>query len=86
MIKASMRRPVKRQLGVVSGGDARLGLSLRADYDGKNGPPGHPNLKGFWEKWPLVFFWLRDGRVDGDIFHVGFAARRLFLSSLLPHD
>ena len=26
---------------------APLGITQRLDYDGKNGPPGHPDLKGF---------------------------------------
>ena len=24
-----------------------LGITARLDYDGKDGPPGHPDLKGF---------------------------------------
>jgi catechol 2,3-dioxygenase-like lactoylglutathione lyase family enzyme len=52
---------------------APLGLTLRVDYDGKNGPPGHPDLKGFGKNGRLVF-WLRQGRVTGDPFHVGFVA------------
>jgi catechol 2,3-dioxygenase-like lactoylglutathione lyase family enzyme len=52
---------------------APLGLTLRIDYDGKNGPPGHPDLKGFGKDGRLVF-WLREGRVEGDRTHVGFVA------------
>jgi hypothetical protein len=26
---------------------APLGIADRVDYDGKDGPPGHPDLKGF---------------------------------------
>ena len=52
---------------------APLGLTLRVDYDGKNGPPGHPDLKGFGKNGRLVF-WLRQGQVSGDPFHVGFVA------------
>ena len=26
---------------------APLGITTRVDYDGKDGPPGHPDLKGF---------------------------------------
>ena len=52
---------------------APLGFSLRVDYDGKNGPPGHPDLKGFGKDGRLSF-WLREGRVGGGAFHVGFVA------------
>ena len=27
-----------------------LGITQRLDYDGKDGPPGHPDLKGFGGK------------------------------------
>jgi len=50
-----------------------LGLTLRADYDGKNGPPGHPDLKGFGRDGRL-FLWLREAQLKGDPFHVGFVA------------
>src|SRR5262245_17686238 len=50
-----------------------LGFTLRVDYDGKDGPPGHPDLKGFGKDGRLVF-WLKIGRVDGTPFHIGFAA------------
>jgi catechol 2,3-dioxygenase-like lactoylglutathione lyase family enzyme len=52
---------------------APLGLESRVDYDGKNGPPGHPDLKGFG-KDGRISFWLREGRVDGAAMHVGFLA------------
>src|ERR1700743_1478380 len=52
---------------------APLGLALRVDYDGKNGPSGHPDLKGFGKDGRL-FFWLREGRIAGDTMHVGFVA------------
>jgi predicted lactoylglutathione lyase len=50
-----------------------LGFTLRVDYDGKDGPPGHPDLKGFGKDGRLVF-WLQKGRVDGTPFHIGFVA------------
>jgi catechol 2,3-dioxygenase-like lactoylglutathione lyase family enzyme len=50
-----------------------LGFSLRVDFDGKDGPPGHPDLKGFG-KDGRFFLWLRKGRILGDTFHVGFVA------------
>jgi catechol 2,3-dioxygenase-like lactoylglutathione lyase family enzyme len=39
---------------------APLGIVERFDYDGKNGPPGHPDLKGFGANGRF-FFWLRSG-------------------------
>ena len=35
-----------------------LGIAHAADYDGKDGPEGHPDLKGFGRDGRL-FFWLR---------------------------
>lgn len=52
---------------------APLGLTDRVDYDGRNGPPGHPDLKGFGANG-RVFFWLRSGTVEGRAAHVGFVA------------
>jgi len=52
---------------------APLGLTLRVDYDGKDGPPGHPDLKGFGKDGRL-YFWLRAGRVAGEPLHIGFVA------------
>jgi catechol 2,3-dioxygenase-like lactoylglutathione lyase family enzyme len=40
-----------------------LGVTTRVDYDGKDGPPGHPDLKGFGADGH-IFFWLRHGVVD----------------------
>ena len=51
----------------------RLGITARLDYDGKDGPPGHPDLKGFGANG-RVFFWLREGVVEGRAVHVGFVA------------
>ncbi|MHA6768947.1 VOC family protein [Sphingobium ummariense] len=50
-----------------------LGITDRVDYDGKDGPTGHPDLKGFGCKG-RVFFWLRQGIVEGRAAHVGFVA------------
>ena len=50
-----------------------LGITARLDYDGKDGPPGHPDLKGFGARG-RVFFWLREGIVEGRAAHVGFVA------------
>ena len=50
-----------------------LGISARLDYDGKEGPPGHPDLRGFGANGRM-FFWLREGVVEGRAVHVGFVA------------
>ncbi|WP_159591066.1 VOC family protein [Chelativorans xinjiangense] len=50
-----------------------LGITDRLDYDGRDGPPGHPDLKGFGANGRM-FFWLREGPVDGRAVHVGFVA------------
>jgi catechol 2,3-dioxygenase-like lactoylglutathione lyase family enzyme len=52
---------------------APLGITARLDYDGKDGPPGHPDLKGFGAHGRM-FFWLREGVVQGQAVHVGFVA------------
>jgi catechol 2,3-dioxygenase-like lactoylglutathione lyase family enzyme len=52
---------------------APLGIADRLDYDGKDGPPGHPDLKGFGCKG-RIFFWLQPGVVDSRAAHVGFIA------------
>lgn len=50
-----------------------LGITARLDYDGQEGPPGHPDLKGFGANGRM-FFWLREGIVEGRAAHVGFVA------------
>lgn len=52
---------------------APLGIVNRLDYDGRAGPPGHPDLKGFGAHGRM-FFWLREGTVDARSAHVGFVA------------
>jgi catechol 2,3-dioxygenase-like lactoylglutathione lyase family enzyme len=52
---------------------APLGISDRVDYDGADGPPGHPDLKGFGSGGK-IYFWLRKGVVEGRAAHVGFVA------------
>ena len=52
---------------------APLGIVHAIDYDGRQGPAGHPDLKGFGAHG-RVFFWLRDGVVEGRAVHVGFVA------------
>lgn len=53
---------------------APLGIAHAVDYDGKDGPEGHPDLKGFGRD-NRVFFWLRKGDADSRAAHVGFVAR-----------
>lgn len=50
-----------------------LGITARLDYDGKDGPPGHPDLKGFGANGRM-FFWLREGTPSGNAVHIGFVA------------
>jgi catechol 2,3-dioxygenase-like lactoylglutathione lyase family enzyme len=50
-----------------------LGIIDRVDYDGSDGPPGHPDLKGFGSGGK-IYFWLRKGVVEGRAAHVGFVA------------
>jgi catechol 2,3-dioxygenase-like lactoylglutathione lyase family enzyme len=52
---------------------APLGINERFDYDGKNGPPGHPDLNGFGANGRL-YLWLREGAADSHAAHVGFVA------------
>src|ERR1700754_3839787 len=52
---------------------APLGITTRVDYDGKDGPPGHPDLKGFGANG-RIFFWLRHGVADNRATHIGFIA------------
>ncbi|WP_431258697.1 VOC family protein [Roseateles chitinivorans] len=52
---------------------APLGIVDRLDYDGRNGPPGHPDLKGFGAHGRM-FLWLRHGPFDARSAHVGFVA------------
>ena len=50
-----------------------LGIEHAVDYDGKDGPEGHPDLKGFGRDG-RVFFWLRQGHADARAAHIGFVA------------
>ena len=50
-----------------------LGITVRHDYDGKDGPTGHPDLKGFGAQG-RVFFWLRQGVAAPGAVHLGFTA------------
>ena len=50
-----------------------LGITARLDYAGRNGPAGHPDLKGFGANGRM-FFWLRQGMAAPGAVHVGFVA------------
>ena len=51
-----------------------LGIVHAVDYNGKDGPDGHPDLKGFGRDG-RVFFWLRQGNPDARTAHIGFVAK-----------
>jgi catechol 2,3-dioxygenase-like lactoylglutathione lyase family enzyme len=65
---------VGRSISFYEAALAPLGIVHAVDYDGKDGPEGHPDLKGFGRDG-RVFFWLRQGRTDGSAAHIGFVAR-----------
>jgi catechol 2,3-dioxygenase-like lactoylglutathione lyase family enzyme len=50
-----------------------LGIDRLVDFDGRNGPEGHPDLKGFG-RGTNFGLWLRQGQSDGETAHVGFVA------------
>ncbi|WP_404426132.1 VOC family protein [Thalassospira australica] len=50
-----------------------LGITVRHNYDGKDGPAGHPDLKGFGANG-RIFFWLRQGEPSEGALHIGFVA------------
>src|ERR1700750_3189180 len=64
---------LKRSMAFYDKALTPLGFDARVDYDGSNGPPGHPDLKGFGKNGRLVF-WLGEGQVAGTPLHVGFFA------------
>jgi catechol 2,3-dioxygenase-like lactoylglutathione lyase family enzyme len=64
---------VERSVAFYTAALAPLEVTHSLDYYGKDGPPGHPDLKGFGANG-RVFFWLREGVVQGQAVHVGFVA------------
>ena len=64
---------VERSIAFYTAASAPLSITQRVDYDGKDGPPGHPDLKGFGANG-RIFFWLRPGSADSRAAHVGFVA------------
>lgn len=67
-------RDMRRSISFYEAALAPLGINERFDFDGKNGPPGHPDLKGFGADGRF-FLWLREGVADSHAAHVGFVAR-----------
>jgi len=65
---------IERSIAFYAQALAPLGITDRVDYDGKDGPPGHPDLKGFGSKGRF-FLWLRQGVADSRAAHVGFIAK-----------
>ncbi|QMV18481.1 VOC family protein [Granulicella sp. 5B5] len=64
---------VERSIAFYTAALAPLGITHVYDYDGNDGPPGHPDLKGFGANG-RIFFWLRQGAADSRAVHVGFVA------------
>lgn len=64
---------IKRSIRFYEAALAPLGIHERVDFDGKDGPPGHPDLKGFGANGRL-FLWLREGTADSRAAHLGFVA------------
>jgi catechol 2,3-dioxygenase-like lactoylglutathione lyase family enzyme len=64
---------VERSISFYTAALAPLGINRLFDYDGADGPQGHPDLKGFGANG-RIFFWLREGRTDSRAVHVGFVA------------
>lgn len=67
-------RDLDRSIAFYTAALAPLGINDRVDYDGADGPPGHPDLKGFGCDG-RIFLWLRPGIVEGRAAHVGFVAK-----------
>jgi catechol 2,3-dioxygenase-like lactoylglutathione lyase family enzyme len=64
---------IDRSIAFYEAALAPFGIVHAIDFDGKDGPPGHPDLKGFGANG-RVFFWLRMGVAEGRAAHVGFIA------------
>jgi catechol 2,3-dioxygenase-like lactoylglutathione lyase family enzyme len=64
---------LERSIAFYSATLAPLGIANRHDYDGKDGPPRHPDLKGFGANGRM-FFWLKKGVVEAPSAHIGFVA------------
>jgi catechol 2,3-dioxygenase-like lactoylglutathione lyase family enzyme len=51
----------------------KIQITARHDFNGDDGPAGHPDLRGFGANGRL-FFWLRQGAPAPQAVHVGFVA------------
>lgn len=67
-------RDIDRSVAFYAQALAPLGVTNCYDFDGKEGPPGHPDLKGFGSHG-RISFWLRAGVAEGRAAHIGFLAR-----------
>ena len=67
-------RDLPRSIAFYEKALAPLGIEHLVDYDGADGPEGHPDLKGFGREG-RIFFWLRQGDGDSRAAHVGFVAK-----------
>ncbi len=65
---------IERSIAFYEAAFAPLGIIHAVDYDGKDGPEGHPDLKGFGANG-RVFFWLREGVADSRSAHIGLVAK-----------
>ena len=65
---------IERSIAFYERALAPLGIEHAVDYEGKDGPEGHPDLKGFGRD-NRVSFWLRQGSAFPQAVHVGFLAR-----------
>jgi catechol 2,3-dioxygenase-like lactoylglutathione lyase family enzyme len=54
---------INRSIAFYTAALAPLGIVNRHDYDGKDGPPGHTDLKGLGANGRM-FFWLHARVVD----------------------
>ena len=64
---------IERSLTFYDQALAPMGFTHAVDFDGADGPEGHPDLKGYSDgnNYP---FWLRPGTPGGSSAHIGFAA------------
>ncbi|MGB3481560.1 MAG: VOC family protein [Mycobacterium sp.] len=65
----------QRSIAFYTAALAPLGITTRLDYNGNDGPPGHPDLYGLGDAdTGRMIFWLRHGVPAGGAAHVGFVA------------
>ncbi|MFC6644459.1 VOC family protein [Granulicella cerasi] len=64
---------LERSIAFYKAALAPLGITKKHDYDGKDGPAGHPDLKGFGANGKL-FFWLKEGSPYRPTLRIGFVA------------